>query len=1101
MKTFKTYRTVLQFYTFLLFYFFLSLSRSATGQANIPTFEKYTTDNGMSQDFINAIAQDSLGFLWIGTNDGLNKFDGYTFEIYTSNGPPNRSLTSNQINSLAVGKNNQLWIGTNSGLNCLNMKAGTIKKFSFKTPSNTNVSVPKVLTDSRGRVWFNYEFDTYINCYDPSTQKLRNIPLNGYEPGMRALPIDYIMLKSGKIMIGSAKGQLITINPENFKIESSYLIDSTFEMNQLYEDNHGIIWASSNSKGFYTIDLHSIDSTEPNKSPYYYYFAAKSFVQPNDTTMWIGSHREGVFMLNQQKNTATQFYMDKTGLNLPNRAGVSCFFKDRSNNIWIGSTGYGLFVHSQDSKPFQTITQSHLPVRSIKKLPAITLNTFANDNGFNCMTMKSLRGIYADRNFIWMGGYLGFNKLNRQTNKITIIDTIIIPYTIVPDIHKKDILWIGGEIPGNSMLKYNKKNDKLTVEPVTCGFIYSLLCDNSGKLWIGTQRNLILYDPVTHSKRIFDNPKGSKQNVPQGSVKSLAIDNDGLIWIGTSLGLLATYNPVNDEFKYYNDKEGSENEFAKDYILSILIQDNIIWVGTGSGLYRLDKKTGLTEIFTMRDGLPNDVIYAIIADNDSNLWLSTNKGISMFNYAKKQFLNYDKTDGIQANEFNTSSHFKSEQGEIFLGGVNGLTYFEPSLILKNQFNVNIILSNLSISGRTPDTIIKCAYLKQIELTHKDKFIHLEFAAVNLIQAHRTKYRYKLEGLSDHWVDLGTERWVMFNNLSPGEYTLIVTAFNGDNVQSPVPLRLSIIVHPPFWLRWWFTAGILCLITAVIWLAIVYRFGSIKRHNIELARLVEVRTSRIKEQNEEIIAQKEQLELSNQNLEVLNATKDKFFSIIGHDLKNPFGVVMGFSELMITEFDQLSDDLKQQYLKIINDASTSGYNLLENLLSWSRTQTGKIAFDPATNHLSPIIFDEIGKAGTLATAKDIRVIPNVPGENSGYFDENMFRTVLRNLLMNAIKFTNNRGVIEVSVKPVGNFYEIAVSDTGTGMDPEVLSNLFSLDVNHTRPGTNNEKGTGLGLILCQEFVKRNGGSLTVESQPGFGSTFRFTVLKEKDFTLV
>jgi signal transduction histidine kinase/streptogramin lyase len=1061
-------------------------------QSNTLDFERFSSDDGLSADFVNCIEQDSLGFLWIGTNDGINRFDGYTFKTIRSIGQKGKVVSGNQINSIVYSNPNVLWIATNNGLNCMYLETGNIEHFALKSPGNSNNSISKLVVDGKGLVWFSFAYDSFINCYDPHSKRVKSIKLHNPINNLPTIPKDFLYSKTGRIIIGGSTGNIIQIDAAKQVIVKNITIDASFEMSQLYEDSKEGIWASSNAWGYYHIPD---PFTNASSSVYYNYFPSRSFIEVDDTTMLIGSIRHGVFEYNTRQRVFTQHYIEKPGNYLANKAGVVCFYKDRYSNIWIGSNGYGLFMIPKFNNPFHTLTQQYIPTRITTKNNGITHNTYTASKDLNMMTMKSVRCLYADKEYIWFGGYPGLNKIHRITNKITVIDSTHIVYCIKPDPIDPNTIWIGCEEPMNSLYRYSKITNKLSQELLHTGYIFSLVCDSANSIWMGTQTGLIHYNPSTKHSRSYKNTGNGGNQLPPGELKSLLKSKDGKLWIGTSVGKLASLNPRTGEFSNYPENDASST-FAKDYILCIYEQFPILWIGTGSGLYKYNTENNNITIYTSEDGLPNNVIYGIVPDKNGNLWLSTNKGICCFNPLEITCVNYGKANGLQANEFNTSAYYSTPNNEIFFGGINGFTWFNPNQIKNTPLKANIALTNVSINNNSIEDLNPYTTNHHFKFSYKDVFVTIEFAATSLINSDKIKYKYKLEGIDNHWVELGSESKVTFNSLPTDNFRLIITAYNDHLGQAPVPLVITIEVIPPFYKKAWFYVIIILIVSFVTWFLINKRIKSIKKSNVHLAELVEQRTSRIKEQNQEILLQKEQLQISNENLETLNATKDKFFSIIGHDLKNPLGVVMGFSELLLTEFAEFNDEQKQQYIKIINEASNSAYSLLENLLTWSRSQTGKIAFNPEMKSLSAIIFDELGKASTLATQKKIRVIPNISDEYEGYFDENMFRTIIRNLLMNAIKFSNSNGIIEVRVLPLQDYYEILVSDTGIGMDKDVMDSLFNIGVSQSRVGTNNEKGTGLGLILSQEFIKRNGGTLSVQSVVGVGSTFRFTVLKQK-----
>ncbi|HEY4787849.1 MAG TPA: ATP-binding protein, partial [Bacteroidales bacterium] len=412
--------------------------------------------------------------------------------------------------------------------------------------------------------------------------------------------------------------------------------------------------------------------------------------------------------------------------------------------------------------------------------------------------------------------------------------------------------------------------------------------------------------------------------------------------------------------------------------------------------------------------------------------------------------------------------------------------------------------------------------------HNEKSITVGFAALHYANPYKNQYLYKLNGFDKEWIATDSRnRIASYSNLPDGQYVLQVKASNNDGVWNPQPIELTINVHPPWWGTWWFKISMIIAAALLFYLLMHLRMSIYRKTQKELTKLVRDRTqkleetnelllerqTRIEEQSEELRAhseglkeandllvqrqnliklQAEKLLETNEELVKLNSTKDRFFSIIAHDLRNPFHIVTGFTELLLRDYEKMPFDKVNKYLNLMYNSSRSGNNLLENLLQWSRTQTGTISYEPVHLNLFTIAKETFDYLEGDAHKKSIEVRLNIDRHLTVVADENMLKTILRNLLSNAIKFTYENGKIAVNTSMDGNMVEISITDTGVGIPVDKFPLLFKIETNISTRGTSQETGTGLGLILCKEFVEKHKGMIWVESKENEGTTFRFTL---------
>ncbi len=596
--------------------------------------------------------------------------------------------------------------------------------------------------------------------------------------------------------------------------------------------------------------------------------------------------------------------------------------------------------------------------------------------------------------------------------------------------------------------------------------------DRKGNLWIGTYNGFTKYDITNHSFYNFNNDKN--KILSQNWIYALCEDFKGNIWLGTANGL-DVYNPKSNSFKYYFKK----------------------------------------------DGLPDNLISGLQCDSTGNIWISTLQGLCKYDNVKEKFVSYSKADGLHVTEYNVNCTYKNKKGELFFGGNGGYVYFKPNEIQQNKYAPKVIITNLKLfynnvqvtKGKNSILKNQISETKEITLYYNQNIITFEYIALNYLNPEKNQYAYQLAGFDNNWWKVGSRKDVTYTNLNPGTYTFRVKASNDDGEWNNTPTEIVIHIIPPFWKTTWF---ICLLIITVIFTIYIYnrlRVNTIVKHNKELEDIVINRTDEIRLQNQilenqanslnetntllkerqqyiedqshEIMAQRDQL--SN-----LNATKDKLFSILAHDLRNPFHIIIGFSELLVTNFQKLSEVKIKNFLTAINKSAFSGNDLLENILEWSRVQTGRMTFEPEEQNLLRISNEVINLLEGKAQQKGITINQFINSDIFVIADENMLKTIFRNLISNAIKFTPDQGQItlsaEISVDP--SFIEVAVSDSGVGIAESTISNLFELHKTVTTKGTAQETGTGLGLIICREFVEKHKGKIWVKSQVDKGSSFYF-----------
>jgi len=760
---------------------------------------------------------------------------------------------------------------------------------------------------------------------------------------------------------------------------------------------------------------------------------------------------------------------------------------DRSANLWIG-TLQGLSKTDLKPPKFRLYRRDDTPYST-----GLTGNVVAS--------------LYKDeKGLIWVGTWgQGLNILNRKNGDVTQFTTRHTGRQHIPNdfVHVifADIwnnIWIGtrdgiqvyDRTSGSfSRLRRFFKNPDL---PDFAGVrINTIIRARDNTYWIGTQEGLYRIGLNPASTEVFRGESFGNHRLSGNLIYSVIEDRHGLIWIATLSGL-DVYDPRTGTMKHYL-KEDATNSLCDNFVIS-LCEDHHgdIWIGTSTYVNRFDKQTGTFTYYSQENGLPNNRIFEILEDHNRNLWFATGGGLCRFDTVSGRFRTYTVEEGLQSMEFNLRACCLSPDGEVFFGGMNGFNSFYPDSLADNPYVPEIVFTSFQKTTKEGKTILDVDDGDRMELGYKDQTFTIEFAALEYTNPDKNQYAYKLEGVSDNWIETGNRRFVPFSNLPPGEYTFRVKGSNNDGIWNENGPSLKIIIHPPWWRSNYAWMAYLVIMAGMILIFIRLRERNLVRERNLLEEKVRLRTVQIEEQNAQILQKNEELSKLNSALSALNATRDKFYSIIAHDLRNPFNTILGLSDMTLGSDKAPEPEKARKTLTDIRDTAKHAFDLLQNLLFWARSQTGTLDYQPAPFDLSERIHENIDLIRGQADKKCIELIYNGQDPVRVTGDMRMVDTILRNLLTNAIKFTPQQGKVRVSVKEVPGYVEVTVRDTGIGIDPEHLKRIFMPENRYVRKGTEKERGSGLGLMLCREFVEKHEGAIHAESEPGHGSAFMFTL---------
>ena len=816
-------------------------------------FERIGIEDGLSHSSVTAILQDSLGFLWFGTEDGLNRYDGNTFKVYRPDADDPYSISDRWVTAMTMDSQGNLWIGTRQGgLNRFDPHSGQFIVYRHDSSRGSSLSADWVRAlwfDSRGTLWIGTSGG--LDRFHPDTNTFTHLTT---EDGL-----------------------------------------ASYRVNVIYEDRQGILWIGTR-EGLTRYDVdggafqnYTSGSDDPARLGS---DNVTSLQEDADGDLWIGTPR-GVLRMDRYSGLFKHYLHDVENPNSLASDVVNCLYLDRAGGFWVG-TNNGLDF-------FDARTDRFVHYR----------NKPSNGSSLSDNTIYS---IHEDESgVLWVGTYTGgLNKYSRQQDRFTYYrhdpeNPNGLSGNMISAIHVEDdgIVWVGTTDTGLERLNpvtgrfTHFRNNPDNPNSLSSDEIYSILMDRNGFLWVGTSRALDRFDPRTgefvhYRPGLKENNEISLSAVP---VYVIYEDTAGLLWFGTSNGL-DQFEPLSDTFIHYNlsanengnqvialaeDGKGrlwigtfdgglhrlnrSEEGFVSyhhDPTLTTSLANNTVysihedrrgnlWFGTGGGLDLYDPIYGTFIHRTDKDGLPNNVIYGILEDDAGDLWMSTNNGLSRFDPVGDQYRNFTASDGLQSNEFNMSAYAFSSRGELYFGGINGLNAVRPLEITDSTYDPPIVLTSLSQEDKPIEGGQQIEYVRNISLTWPQNQFEFEFAALAYGQPTRNQYAYMLEGFDNDWNRIGTNRNGRYTNLPAGTYTLLLNGTNSDGRWSGSPLRIKVTVIPPLWATTWFRILLGIFLVAAILVGYRLRLTTVRHRNLELTGLVNERTQALNKRSTEIEA--------------------------------------------------------------------------------------------------------------------------------------------------------------------------------------------------------------------------------------------------------
>lgn len=1048
-----------------LFFFCCHLLLAAFTFVNAQTGRFYSTDKELSNSLINKVYQDKRGFIWVATEDGLNKFDGNRFIVYKKNKNEPDALLNNYVKTLFEDSKGRFWIACINGIQIYDQATHTFQSIPIRhnrdnmapqTSANIielqngeiwlgtygggiislkeNEFIPQeelnrkiqsyfiqtIYEDSKQNIWIATE-NKGLFCYTPPNGQVQNFTAPGQ---LTSEDIScFCEDKEGTLFISTLNGGLMKLNPSNSQFTPiPYKGNNRLSIKTLTIDNNNNLYIGTEGFGLkiYNRSTNSIDDYDVHNGVFDLSSSkVHSILEDKDGNLWLGIFQKGLLMIPSMPNKFNYYGYKSFPKSEIGSSCVMSILVDRQNVAWIATDNDGLYAVNDEGKQILHF----------------------KEEGSNRSAPRNIICLLEDSEHkLWIGSYLsGLTLMNKQTGVCT---------------------------PVNEQLSTPKASDNKK--------IFCIAEDRNQHIWVGTYGSGVYKMDI--SGKVINQYQSSKSQNENWQVNKLCNDwinciiedNEGLLWIGTCNGL-SCFNPKTENFINYL----SQNNLLPNTFVHTLLQDDkgFIWVGTSEGLYKFDKHTQKFSIYTTQQGLPSDVICGMVQDDMNNYWISTHQGMSKLIADTETFINYTASDGIQGNEFTRGAFYKDHRGKIYFGGTGGVTSFYPKDIAEPDKKLRIeitdfILGNHSVRkgdmlGKHAITDSDVMDATRFTLTYERNSFRMELSTLDFANPERIIYQYKIKELETNWLNTspGMNR-VSYANLSPGTYTLMVRA--KDNKSTSDIRTVEIVVTPPWYNTWWAKVLWSCLLVLVLYALTMYAISRIHRR-------------------QEIMKQRHQ--------EQINEAKLQFFINISHEIRTPMTLIISPLEKLIAEHSE-----KQQvYLMIYRNAQRI-LRLINQLMDIRKLDKGQMHLKFRETDMVGFIEDLMQTFNYQAQKKNITFTfdKELPDADSlkVWIDLNNFDKVLMNVLSNAFKYTSDGGNIHILLKTGHNsayrgalkdYFEICVTDDGIGIDKDKIKQIFERFYQINNDMTQSNFGTGIGLHLARSLVKLHHGLIKAENR--------------------
>ena len=1036
-----------------LFFLCLGMHSAFSETPEQITFSYISINEGLSQSTVFSIDQDKRGNMWFATYDGVNKYDGYAFTVYQHNEDDPNSIANDISRIVKTDSQGRVWIGTRDGLSRYDEEKDIFQNFFYEkngkhlqvngieeiSPEQLLISTPE------GLIMFDIKESKFID--------------DSFSTAMHKTIASTLYRQGDQIYIGTSTDGLYTYSITQKTFEKVIPILGTKQIQAILHQSPTRIWVATEGAGLFLINpktkeiknyLHSPSNPKSISSNY-----IRSLAMDSQNRLWIGTFND-LNIYHEGTDSFASYSSNPVENGSLSQRSVRSIFMDSQGGMWLGTYFGGLNYYH--------------PIRNrFKNIRNIPYKNSLSDNVVSCIVEDKDKNLWIGTND---GGLNLYNPITQRFTSYTLqedesargIGSNNIKAVYVDE--KKSLVYIGTHAGGLSILhrnsgqveNFNQRNSQLVNENV-----YAILPDGEGNLWLGTLSALVRFNP---EQRSFTTIEKEKDGTPVVSkqITTLFRDSHKRLWIGGEEGLSVFKQEGLDIQKASILPVSNVTKLFTNCIYEA--SNGIIWVGTREGFYCFNEKDKQIKRYNTTNGLPNNVVYGILEDSFGRLWLSTNRGISCFNPETEKFRNFTESDGLQSNQFNTASYCRTSVGQMYFGGINGITTFRPELLLDNPYTPPVVITKLQLFNKVvrPDDETgiltkNISETKSITLKSWQTAFSIEFVVSNYISGQHNTFAYKLEGYDKEWYYLTDSRTVSYSNLPQGTYQFLVKAANSDGKWNPIPTALEIIVLPIWYKTWW--ALLIFFATFAGFITFVFRFFWMRK-SMEAQLEIERRD---KEHQEEI-----------------NQMKMRFFINISHELRTPLTLILTPLQEII---NKISDRWTRNQLEYIQRNANRLLHLVNQLMDYRRAELGVFELKAKKGNAHQLIQDNFLFYDKLARHKKITYTLHSELEDKEVlFDANYLELIVNNLLSNAFKYTESGQSITVTLKEENGWLLLQVSDTGIGIpinkQGKIFERFYQIESEHV--------GSGIGLSLVQRLIELHHGRIELDSEENKGSTF-------------
>jgi signal transduction histidine kinase/ligand-binding sensor domain-containing protein len=1052
----------------ILMLFFLN---SALGQTVDLRFVGFEQNSKLSSIYINKIEQDKLGFIWIGADNGLQRFDGSEFEYYLTNESNSFGIEESSVQDLFADVHGDLWICLNSkicrysyytdsisviadeqstrGMSSAHVtgllqssdstmyvsESDGIYRFSYDTQSFENVfavaedAISAMCFDNRENIWVSPDSGNKLYVFNPESKVYNVVEISGEV--LKGKFITDIKFYKEKIWIATDGAGVIKYDLQsgNFK---SYILDNEYAYNvrQLYVDRDSFLWMVDYSGlKLYVEDRDFFQGYYPNDDEEYSITSnVAGIFQDCDKNYWTNHHPGGIDFSPQSSG----FVRFDSNVNSPfclTENNVSAITEDKYGNLYMGNPFNGIDV-------FQWIKGR--------------TKTYKHDlNNPNSLGKGAVHELFTDsKGRIWVGTYWGgLQQFDYETDNFI-----------------------------------NYRSNAADTNSIAVNDVRAIAEDYSGALWVCVHGKGV--DRFNSETGTFNHYNAENSGLANDYTFDVVCTSDSAVWVATSWGV-SVFRKGQEKFENYQYSASSDSSLSSNSVVTVFEdRKGRLWVGTPNGLNQYLPKSNnfrrITEGF-------NDVNIVSIADDENgNLWIGTQQGLVRYNPESGEVINITKDDGLTSNNFIPRAVFYNEKSTLFFGTLHGITYFNYNKINLNFKEPDVFITDVKIYNETQKPYNSEVIEKGVEIdsvmnfNYDDDVISFSYSALTYRSPENSRFAYYLEGFEDEWNYVGNRRTATYTNLEPGKYIFRVKASNSEGAWNTEQRFVHVIVTPPWWYAWWFITLVVFVVTAIIVTIVKIRERNFTKQNLLLEQKVQYRTQETQNKNELLEKQKTELEEANK-------MKMRFFKIIAHDLRSPLSSMIQLISLLKERFVDF-DTENGKLINVIDGTANNMHHMLEEMMVWGNSQTESFNFVSEKVDLQDTVSYSFKLLQDISEVKKIELKHDVPEGMFVCTDLNALKIVLRNILSNAIKFSYPESAIIVSATEKNDEIIMCIADQGMGMTKDKLNRIFEKYASKSEKGTKGEHGTGLGLVIVKEIIDKLKNEMWVESELGHGTSF-------------